>query len=34
MSLVQPKFAKAANVLLRVSVKQECFQSISECGQG
>ena len=24
---------KAANALLRVSVKQECFQSISECGQ-
>ena len=33
MSLIQPKFAKAANALLHVSVKQECFQSISEWGQ-
>jgi len=34
MLLIWPKFAKAVNALLRVSVKLECFQTISECDQG
>jgi len=29
MSLVQPQFAKAANALLHVSIKQECDVSNS-----
>jgi len=30
MSLIQPKFALATNSLLRVGIKQQCFQSVSE----
>jgi len=33
MTLIQPKFANAANALMGISVKQKCFQFVLECVQ-
>ena len=30
IDIIQPKFADAANALIRVSVKQQCFQFVLE----